>query len=169
MFGKILCMKKMKYASIIAVMLVFAGISVFSQTTDPGKSVKYDAELAKKVEADDYGMRNYVFCILKTGPKDASITDKKQRDDIFAGHMANMGRLAGEGKLALAGPFGKNDRQYRGIFIFAVATVEEAQKLVDTDPVIKTGMMIAELTPWYGSAAAMLVNDNHKKIAKKSF
>lgn len=169
MFGKILCMKIMKYTSIIVIMLISAGISVFSQTTDPGKSVKYDAELAKKVEADDYGMRNYVFCILKTGPKDASITDKKQRDDLFAGHMANMGRLAGDGKLALAGPFGKNDRQYRGIFIFAVATVEEAQKLVDTDPVIKSGMMIAELTPWYGSAATMLVNDNHKKIAKKSF
>ncbi len=48
-------------------------------------------------------------------------------------------------------------------------TPSEAQKLVETDPVIKSGMMIAELTPWYGSAATMLVNENHKKIAKKSF
>ncbi len=125
--------------------------------------------MAKKAGADDYGMRSYVFCILKTGPRDAKIKDKKQRDEIFAGHMANIKRLAGEGKLAVAGPFGKNTRKYRGIFVFAVPTVEEAQKLVETDPVIKSGMMVAELTPWYGSAAMMFVNEQHSKVQKKSF
>ncbi len=141
----------------------------FGQTNDKPQNPKFDAELAKKTGADDYGMKNYVLCILKTGPRDTEIKDKKQREEIFAGHMANINRLAGEGKLALAGPLGKNDRSYRGLFIFAVATVDEAQKLVETDPVIQSGMMIAELTPWYGSAATMLVNENHKKIAKKSF
>lgn len=141
----------------------------YAQSKQTQAKLKFDDKLAKKVGADDYGMRSYVFCILKTGPKDVEIKDKKQRDEIFAGHMANINRLADEGKLAMAGPFGKNDRTYRGLFIFAVATVEEAQKLVETDPVIQSGMMIAELTPWYGSAATMLVNENHKKIAKKSF
>lgn len=142
--------------------------SAIGQTVETSKST-FDAELAKKVGADENGMKNYVFCILKTGPKDASITDKKQREEIFAGHMANMGRLASEGKLALAGPFGKNERSYRGLFILNAATIDEAQKLVDTDPVIRSGMMTAELTLWYGSAATMLVNENHKKVAKKSF
>ena len=31
----------------------------------------FDAELAKRVGADERGMRQYVLCILKTGPKDA--------------------------------------------------------------------------------------------------
>ncbi|MBK6721787.1 MAG: hypothetical protein IPO41_02805 [Acidobacteria bacterium] len=160
-------MKKTKNIVAIFAMSALAAICGFAQTPEKPANPNYDAALAAKAGGDDSGMRSYVFCILKTGPKDASITDKKQRDEIFAGHMANIGRLAGEGKLALAGPFGKNDRQYRGIFILAVTTVEEAQKLVDTDPVIKSGMMIAELTPWYGSAATMLVNENHKKIAEK--
>lgn len=147
----------------------FAIAQVNAQTPTAVVEPSYDAELAKRVGADEMGMKSFVFCILKTGPKDAEIKDKKQRDEIFAGHMANMGRLAKEGKLALAGPFGKNDRAYRGIFIFNVATVEEAQKLVDTDPVIKSGMMVAELTQWYGSAATVLINENHKKIAKKNF
>ena len=129
----------------------------------------FDASLAARVGADEYGMKNFVFCILKTGPNDAKIKDKKQRDEIFAGHMANIQRLANEGKLVLAGPFGENDRTYRGLFIFNVAKVEDAQKLVETDPVIKSGMMIAELTPWYGSAATVLINENHKKVAKKTF
>lgn len=162
-------MRKTKSIVAIFAMSALAAICGFAQTSEKPVGPTFDAALAAKAGGDDYGMRSYVFCILKTGPKDASITDKKQRDEIFAGHMANMNRLAGEGKLALAGPFGKNDRQYRGIFILAVATVEEAQKLVDTDPVIRSGMMVAELTPWYGSAATMLVNENHKKIAKKSF
>lgn len=160
-------MKTTKNVIAIFAMSALAALCGFAQTPEKPSNPNYDAALAAKAGGNDSGMRSYIFCILKTGPKDAAITDKKQRDEIFAGHMANMNRLAGEGKLALAGPFGKNDRQYRGIFILAVTTVEEAQKLVDTDPVIKSGMMVAELTPWYGSAATMLVNENHKKIAKK--
>ncbi|HQU93332.1 MAG TPA: YciI family protein [Pyrinomonadaceae bacterium] len=150
-----------------AVLILFSALLTAAQIAPPASA--YDSELAAKVGADEYGMKNYVFCILKTGPKDASISDKKQRDEIFAGHMANIQRLADEGKLALAGPFGKNDRTYRGLFIFNVTTVEEAQKLVETDPVVKSGMMTAELTPWYGSAATMLINENHKKVMKKNF
>jgi uncharacterized protein YciI len=152
-------------------LICFSSIAIstgYSQAKAKPTKVKFDAKLAKKVGADDYGMRSYVFCVLKTGPKDAEITDKKQRAEIFAGHMANIQRLADEGKLVLAGPFGTNNRDYRGLFIFAVTTIDEAQKLVETDPVIKSGMMIAELTPWYGSAATMLINENHKQIAKKA-
>ena len=36
-----------------------------------------------------------------------------------------------EGKLAVAGPFGKNDKSYRGLYIFNVSTIGEAQKLVE--------------------------------------
>jgi uncharacterized protein YciI len=80
--------------------------------------------------------------------------------------MANIGRLADEGKLAVAGPFGKNDRQYRGLYILNVSTVEEAQKLVETDPVVRSGIMVAELTPWYGSASLLATNEIHTKITK---
>ena len=74
-------------------------------------------------------MKTYVLCILKTGPKDAEIKGE-ERTKIFEGHFANIGRLADEGKLAVAGPFGKNDKAFRGLYIFNVATVEEAEKLL---------------------------------------
>jgi uncharacterized protein YciI len=113
-------------------------------------------------------MRNYVLAILKTGPKDAEIKGE-ERDKAFAGHMANINRIAAEGKLAVAGPFGKNDKQFRGLFIFAVETVEEAEKLAATDPAIKAGILIVEFVPWYASAALMETNSIHEKIAEKSF
>lgn len=125
----------------------------------------FDPELAKKLGADERGMKTYILCILKTGPKDAEIQGDA-RKEIFAGHFANIGRLADEGKLAVAGPFGKNDKSWRGLYIFNVATVEEAEKLVVLDPAVKAGVFVYELTPWYGSAALMVVHDAHKRIAK---
>jgi uncharacterized protein YciI len=131
------------------------------------KATVYDETLAKSLNADEYGMKNYVFCILKTGTN--ATASKEEQNKAFQGHMANINRLAKEGKLAVAGPFGKNDRNYRGIFIFNVATVEEAQALVDTDPAIKSKLLEAELTPWYGTAALMEVLKIHDKIAKTKF
>lgn len=125
----------------------------------------YDADLAKRLGADDRGMKTYVLCILKTGPKDAEVQGDA-RKEIFAGHFANINRLAGEGKLVTAGPFGKNDKAYRGLYIFNVPTVEEAEKLVVLDPAVKAGVFVAELTPWYGSAGLMVVNETHRKIEK---
>ncbi len=125
----------------------------------------FDSELAKKFGADERGMKMYVLCILKTGPKDASIKGK-EREEVFAGHFKNIGQLAEEGKLAVAGPFGENDKAYRGLYIFNVATIEEAEKLVMLDPAVKAGVFVPDLTPWYGSAAMMVVSDTHKRIVK---
>jgi hypothetical protein len=67
--------------------------------------------------------------------------------------MANISRLASEGKLLVAGPIGKNSMSYRGIFIMNVPTIEEARVLLDTDPTVKEKIFDTELFPWYGSAA----------------
>lgn len=135
------------------------------QEMDPSFT-KYDEALAKKLGADDLGMRQYVLVILKTGPK--RMPDGKERTEMFAGHFANIKRLAAEGKLALAGPLDGVDG-WRGLFVFAVPTIEEAKKLTETDPVIINGEMVAEYHTYYGSAALLLVNELHEKIAKKSF
>src|ERR1051325_37847 len=90
---------------LIAVFFSGMGTAVFA--AEAGDSPAYDAELAKRLGADEYGMKNYVLVILKTGPNDATVTGK-EREDIFAGHMKNISRLADEGKLAVAGRFGEN-------------------------------------------------------------
>lgn len=136
------------------------------KSTAQQKSV-YDEKLAKETGADEYGMKNYVFCILKTGSNTTATAEERKK--YFEGHMANINRLADQGKLVIAGPFMKNERNYRGIFIFNCATIEEAQKLVETDPAVQAKIFEAELTPWYSSASLMLVKDQHKKLAKTKF
>lgn len=111
-------------------------------------------------------MKTYVMAILKTGTaKDYSRT---KQDSIFKGHMANITRLVKEGKLIVAGPFDQNNKNYRGIFIFDVATIEEAKKLVDTDPVIQSRLMDVDLFIWYGSAALKETVKIHHLIEKHS-
>jgi len=126
----------------------------------------YDPELAAKVGADANGMRRYVLVILKTSP--TPVPSGPARDEMFQGHFANMKRLAAEGKLALAGPLDGVDG-WRGLFILAVSDIEEAQSLVATDPVVAQGEMIPEFHRYYGSAALMLVNENHSRVAREPF
>lgn len=123
----------------------------------------YDAALAKSVGANDGGMRSYVLVVLKTGP--TPVPQGPERDAMFSGHFANMNRLADAGKLVVAGPLDGVDG-WRGLFIFATDDIEEAKKLVATDPVIQKGEMVAEYHQHFGSAALMLVNDLHRKVAK---
>lgn len=156
----------MKLSVLFLLSIAFSLTSAaWGQSPDKPNS-KYDAELAKKLGADDYGMKNYVLVILKSST--TPVPKGKERDEMFAGHFANMNRLAKEGKLAVAGPFDGVDG-WRGLFVFAVSDMEEAKKLVATDPVIIKGEMIAEYHKWYGSAAVMMVNETHDKIQKKSF
>lgn len=150
----------MKNSLQILVFLLITSIG-FSQETD----TKYDESLAKSLKADEYGMKKYVFCLLKSGTN--TTASKEETKKLFEGHMANIGKLAKEGKLVVAGPFMKNDRNYRGIYIFNVETIEEAKALVATDPAINAKLLEAELTPWYATAALQETLKIHEKIAKK--
>jgi len=154
---------KLLFAALAVSLFVLSAPAQVSKTEEPKVRPGFDAELAKKVGADQYGMRNYVLVLLKTGP--TKPTDKAESDKLFAGHFANIQRLAGEGKLALAGPFSK-DPDFRGLFIMAVPTIEEAKALTDTDPAVKTGVLAAEYHLWWGSAALMEVNRIHDKVQK---
>ena len=145
-------------------LIVFSFFFLVEFTTAQTVNPDYDSTLANKLGADDYGMKSYVFVILKTGTN--TTTDKAFIDSCFSGHMANIIRLVNEGKLIVAGPFEKNDNSYRGIFIFDVSTIEEAQTLVETDPAINSKLLEADLYSWYGSAALPEYLETSLKIGK---
>ena len=148
----------MKLIAMIAVLL-FANTYAKAQTNKD-----YDSVLAKKLNADANGMKRYYLVILKTGTADVS--DKAKVDSLFTGHMKNIQRLAAEDKLSVAGPMGKNDKTYRGIFILNTSSKEEAEKWVATDPAVQAKMFDAEYYLWYSTAALQEIMTIHKKITK---
>jgi len=152
----------MRRKTLLALAFCIASMPALAQDAATHANPGFDADLARKTGADEHGMRRYVLVILKTGPK--RMPDGAARDAMFAGHFANMDRLAKEGKLALAGPFAKDPEGWRGLFVFAVESIDEAKALAATDPVIVNGEMVAEYHAWYGSAATMLIPELHAKL-----
>lgn len=152
----------MKYI-LTFLIVITAACSMLAQSTNPN----YDSELAKKLGADDYGMKSYIFVMLKTGSNES--TDKAYKDSCFAGHLANITRLVKENKLIVAGPLGKNENAYKGIFILNVTTFDEANELLKTDPAINAKFLEADLYNWYGSAALSEYLETSDKIWKVGF
>lgn len=137
--------------------------SVSDKTIESKEEMVYDSLLASRLGADDYGMKQYVMAFLKKGPNRSG--SKESRDSLQRAHLDNIGRLAEEGKLVLAGPF-LDDGDIRGIYIFDVKNLEEAQKLTASDPAIMAGSLEMELHPWYGSAGVTEINNIHKKVSR---
>lgn len=116
--------------------------------------------IAKKPEEK---IKQFWLVILKTGPMDKKITDTAERNKIFAGHFANMQRLHSEGILKAAGPFGKNDFTWRGLFILDCKTKEEAEEYVNTDPSVTAGVFIVDIVPWFSEPSGSFTPGKPKK------
>jgi uncharacterized protein YciI len=86
---------------------------------------------------------DYVFVFLNS-KADAEKLPKEEIDKIMAGHMANIERLANEGKLIAAGPFEGGG----GIFIFNSKSLDEAKSWLETDPGVKANRWDIEMFPY---------------------
>ena len=94
-------------------------------------------------------MTTYYVVFLRKGP---SWTPERTPEvlAIGKGHMDNIKRLAAEGKLIIAGPFLDPKSDLAGLFIFRVASADEARALTETDPAVKAGRFSYEVVPWLG-------------------
>jgi uncharacterized protein YciI len=89
------------------------------------------------------------FGFLKRGPnRKAGDANTPEIQELQKAHIANINRLADMKKLIVAGPFG-DDGDLRGIFVFRVASLQEARELAASDPMIKIDRLRLELHPWH--------------------
>jgi len=132
-------------------------------TSGPGIDT-FDSARARDYGADEYGMKKYVMAFLKKGPN--RDLDSTEAASLQIAHLNNIRKMAEQGKLVLAGPF-FDEGDIRGIYIFNVDNIREAEELTQTDPAIQAGSLIMELREWYGSAALQALNEIHKTIEKK--
>ena len=86
--------------------------------------------------------------LLKRGPRAAEWDGRPgELAELQAAHLANNARLVESGKLILVGPF-TDDGFWRGVFVFKVDSLEEAEVLAATDPSVQAGRLAFEFHPW---------------------
>lgn len=135
---------------IVLLILCFASIAITCSnnhqpvTVSTTQSEKYD--LSKDTSVYSGEMKRYWLVLLQKGPN-------RNQDSISAGkiqaaHMANINRLAKEGKLIMAGPIGIED-DLRGIFLMNCADSAEVENFVKTDSAVITGRLIMKYYPWW--------------------
>jgi len=90
-----------------------------------------------------HAQEHYSFVFLHKR-SDAEPLPKEQLDKIMEGHMANIGRLAKEDKLKVAGPFDGGG----GIFILNTTSVDEATQWLSSDPGIQAKRWNIEILPY---------------------
>ena len=96
-----------------------------------------------------YEMTTYYVVFLSRGPKwTPAVTRETER--LQEAHMANIRKMAADGKLVLAGPFA-DDGKLRGMFVLTVGSLDEAKALADSDPAVKAGRLVAEVHPWFSA------------------
>lgn len=91
------------------------------------------------------GEHVYTLVLIQTGPLSGKLP-KEENERAFAGHFANMGRMAEARQLMVAGPYGggRHDPNLRGIFVLDSAERAQAEAWGGTDPTTQAGVFVLE-------------------------
>ena len=101
-----------------------------------------------RIANDTPRMKQYWLVMLLRGANRTH--DKETAQRIQAKHIANIERLAAEGKIIMAGPMGYTyDADLRGLFIMDAKDSATAASYVKTDSAVITGRLRFEVHPWW--------------------
>jgi uncharacterized protein YciI len=92
------------------------------------------------------GFEQYTLVLMKRG--DHWNPNAPEFMDVMKQHHAFVKRMTDQGNMAIAGPFPFSDQgELRGVAIFRVGA-EQTAKLTQDDPIVKAGLLKAEIHPW---------------------
>jgi uncharacterized protein len=137
----------MKLIALAGLLLIFIiACKDENKTQLQSVSVNYDLQSDTTVYSDE--MKRFWLVLLKKGPHRDQ--DSASRAKIQASHLANITRLAKEGKIIMAGPIGV-ESDIQGIFLMNCADSAEVERIVRTDTAVITGRLIMEYYPWWSA------------------
>jgi uncharacterized protein YciI len=133
---------------ILFTFLAFSAIAIAADTRTPAPAPDASSSSSPHPAAASFQFDSYIVALL-VRPADAPELSKPELDKLQEQHMANIRRLAKEGKLFKAGPTKDySGRNIRGVFIFKTDSLEKARAWVATDPAVQRGRLKPEFFKW---------------------
>jgi uncharacterized protein len=112
-----------------------------------------NAAAVKANPQTNFEMTTYQLGLARRGPE-ATTESTPETQRLWADHLANVFKLISTGKLGAAGPC-MDGGNLNGVFVFQVGSIEEAKALVDTDPLVKAGILEVEFHPWMAAKGTL--------------
>ena len=105
--------------------------------------------------AEPPGFEQYTLVLMKRG--DHWNPNAPEFMDVMKQHHAFVEQMTDQGNMAITGPFPFSDQgELLGVAIFRVGP-EQTAKLTQDDPVVKAGLLKAEIHPW-GTGTGVLAS-----------
>ncbi len=127
---------------LLACLLLTCAAAPASEPAPAPQPKTFDYEWA----GQKYTMQQYFIVFLKSGP--ASREDREKIAALQKAHLEYLGGLYQQGIINLNGPTG-GPGEIRGFSVYNVATKEEAERLAGEDPMVKAGLLVIEVHPWW--------------------
>ncbi|MEO0525591.1 MAG: hypothetical protein AAFZ89_00100 [Bacteroidota bacterium] len=105
-------------------------------------------EYVDEKSKDTVLMQQYFIAFLKSGPNRSQ--NKAETDSLQILHLEHLGRMYELGYADISGPFG-DDGEIRGITIYNTPTLQMADSLANSDPMVKAGRLVIEMHPWWAA------------------
>jgi uncharacterized protein YciI len=99
-----------------------------------------------------FEMGTFYLVMLVKGPK--SGPDQPAQPGVIQAHLKHLSGLIEAGKALLAGPFMDGGR-INGLVVMTVSSAEEARKLAEEDPAVKSGLFGVEVLKWWAAKGIM--------------
>ena len=131
---------------ILCIAFIAFACSDKKESTDSAKRTTEKYDLSKDTSVYAGEMKRYWLVLLNKGPHRDQ--DSASRIKIQTAHLTNIGRLAKEGKIIMAGPIGIED-DLQGIFLMNCTDSTEVESFVKTDTAVITGRLIMKYYPWW--------------------
>jgi len=107
-------------------------------------------DIEARKEAEEMGMKVYYVFLLKKGPT-WSPDSTPEITELQNQHRANLKRLGDMGNLVINGPLLDSfatSGEIRGIGAIKADSLQEAEALISTDPMVKVGRLVFEIHAW---------------------
>jgi uncharacterized protein YciI len=127
-------------------LVMILAVTVFTAEAQEADSSAVPETFIYEWAGEEMTMQKYFIVFLKSGPERSQNSEEAAR--LQQEHLQYLGNLYEEGVIVLNGPTG-DAGDIRGFSVYSTATIEDAERLASSDPMVQAGRLEVEVKPWW--------------------